>query len=136
MSLTGTCLCGAVRYEANADPVFSGNCYCGDCQKETGGGHATVVGVPDANVKITGPTSTFTKLADGGQPTERTFCSKCGSTLFSRPRSIAGITLLRAGTLDNPAQIAPSMSIYVSRAHAWDQPHAGLPKFPEMPPHP
>lgn len=43
MSLTGTCLCGAVRYEASAEPVFSGNCYRIDCQKEAGSGHLTVV---------------------------------------------------------------------------------------------
>ena len=43
MSFTGTCLCGAVRYEASAEPVFSGNCYRIDCQKEAGSGHLTVV---------------------------------------------------------------------------------------------
>jgi hypothetical protein len=116
--------------------VFSGHCYCIDCQKEAGGGHLTIVAVPDGMVEITGPTSTFTKLAASGQPNERTFCSKCGSTLFSRPQSITGITLLRAGTLDDPSQIAPSMSVYTSRAHAWDQPNASIPRFPEMPPRP
>jgi hypothetical protein len=136
MSLTGTCLCGAVRYESGSEPAFSGHCYCTDCQKETGSGHLTVVGVPDATFKVSGPTSTFTKLAASGQPTERTFCSKCGSTVFSRPRTFAGMTLLRAGTLDDPSQIKPSMSIYTSRAHAWDQPHAHIPNFPEMPPPP
>jgi hypothetical protein len=135
MSLTGACLCGAVRYVASAEPVFCGHCYCTDCQKEAGSGHTTVAAVPDATVEITGPTRTFTKIAASGQPNERTFCSQCGSTLFSRPRSIDGITLLRVGTLDDPSQIAPSMSVYVSRAHAWDEPNASIPKFPEMPPH-
>lgn len=46
MSLKGGCLCGAVRYEASAEPVFSGHCYCVDCQKETGGGHSTVAAIP------------------------------------------------------------------------------------------
>jgi hypothetical protein len=136
MPLAGTCLCGAVQYEASAEPVFSGHCYCTDCQKETGCGHLTVVAVPDATVKVTGPTSTFIKLAASEQPIERTFCSKCGTTLLSRPRSMPGVALLRAGTLDDPSKIAPSMSIYTSRAHAWDQPSASLPKFPEMPPRP
>jgi hypothetical protein len=136
MSLSGTCLCGAVRYEASAEAVFSGHCYCKDCQKEAGAGHLTVVAVPDASVKITGPLNTYTKLSASGQPTERTFCSTCGSTLFSRPRTIAGTTLLRVGTLDDPSQIAPSMSVYASRAHSWDPPSESIPKFPEMPPHP
>lgn len=134
MSLTGACLCGAVRYEASAEPLFSGHCYCGDCQKETGGGHLTIAAVPDATVNITGPTATFSKVGGSGQTIERTFCTKCGSTLFSRPKATAGMTLLRAGTLQNPAQITPGMSIYVSRAQAWDQPNANIPGFPELPP--
>jgi hypothetical protein len=44
--------------------------------------------------------------------------------------------LLRAGTLDDASQISPSMSIYASRAHPWDQPNESIPKFPEMPPRP
>lgn len=136
MSLTGTCLCGAVRYEAGAEPVFSGHCHCTDCQKESGGGHMTMAAVPDAAVKITGRTSSFTKLSASGRPTERTFCPTCGSTLFSRPQSIAGLTLLRVGTLDNPSVIAPSMSMFTSRAQAWDPPNASLPMFADMPPHP
>ncbi len=135
MSLTGSCLCGAVKYEANAEPVFSGHCHCTDCQKESGTGHATVVAVPDAAVKVTGPTSTFTKTASSNQPNERTFCSNCGSTVFSRPKALAGMTLLRAGTLDDPSQITPGMSVYAKRAHAWDPPNANIPKFAEMPPH-
>jgi hypothetical protein len=134
MSLSGTCLCGAVRYEAGAEPLFSGHCHCADCQKETGGGHITIAAVPDAAVKVTGATTTFTKPGGSGQPTERTFCSKCGSTVFSRPRAMAGMTMLRAGTLDNPSQISPSMSIFTSRATAWDPPNTSIPGFPELPP--
>ncbi len=136
MPLTGACLCGAVQYEASAEPLFSSHCYCTDCQKETGGGHLTIAAVPDASVKIKGATSTFCKLGGSGQPTERTFCSKCGSTVFARPRALAGITILRVGTLDDPSRITPSMSIFTSRAQSWDQPDASIPGFPELPPRP
>jgi hypothetical protein len=136
MPLKGACLCGAVQYEASAEPLFSSHCYCTDCQKETGGGHLTITAVLDASVTIKGATSTFTKLGGSGQPTERTFCSKCGSTVFARARALAGITILRAGTLDDPSKITPSMSIYTSRAQTWDQPNANIPGFSELPPRP
>ena len=136
MSLSGSCLCGAVRYQSSAVPAFAGHCYCLDCQKETGGGHLTIAAVPDATFKVTGPTGTFTSQGGSGQTIDRTFCSKCGSTLFSRPLAMAGMTILRAGTLDDPSQITPSMSIYTSRAQAWDPPYASLPGFPERPPRP
>ncbi|HEY6451009.1 MAG TPA: GFA family protein [Steroidobacteraceae bacterium] len=134
MSLSGGCLCGAVRYESSADPVFSGHCYCTDCQKESGCGHTTVAAVPDAAFRITGATAGFSKLGGSGQATERTFCVKCGTTLFSRPVAAAGLTILRAGTLDDTSQITPGMSIYASRARAWDPPPAHIPAFAEMPP--
>lgn len=134
MSLSGGCLCGAVRYETNAEPAFSGHCYCTDCQKHVGGGHATVAGVPDASLKVTGSTRSYSKPGDSGQPVERTFCPNCGTTLFTRPKAMAGMTMLRAGTLDDPSKILPGMSIYTSRAQSWDPPNPGLPGFAQMPP--
>jgi hypothetical protein len=34
--ITGGCLCGQVRYSANAEPAFVGVCHCTHCQKQTG----------------------------------------------------------------------------------------------------
>jgi hypothetical protein len=132
MALTGSCLCGAVKYQSAADPLFAGNCYCIDCQKETGAGHGTIVGVPDAAFSVTGPLTTFTKPGDSGKNLERSFCSKCGTTVFGRPEAAPGLTLIRAGTLDDPSIATPIMSLYVSRAHNWDPPVAGVPGHPEM----
>jgi hypothetical protein len=134
MPLTGGCLCGAVRYVADAEPLFSGNCYCRDCQKESGAGHLTAASVPDASLKITGTTATFSKRGASGKPFERIFCPKCGSTLFGRPQVLPGITMVRAGTLDDPAQIVPRVNVYVSSANAWDAPDPTLRSYPGMPP--
>ncbi len=51
---TGGCMCGAVRYECSAAPMFMGNCHCRDCQRASGGGYAPAIGVPRSAVKITG----------------------------------------------------------------------------------
>ncbi len=136
MSLKGGCLCGAVRYEAGAEPVFSGHCYCIDCQKGTGCGHVTVAAVPEGALKITGQTATYTKPGGSGLDIERVFCPICGTPVYSRPRAMPGMLMLRAGTLDDPSQVVPAMSIYASRAQAWDPPNAAIPAFPEMPPRP
>ena len=29
----GGCLCGALRYEAEGEPLYEGHCYCADCRK-------------------------------------------------------------------------------------------------------
>ncbi|RYZ47877.1 MAG: aldehyde-activating protein, partial [Proteobacteria bacterium] len=36
MSYQGGCACGAIRYEISAEPLASVDCYCRDCQKESG----------------------------------------------------------------------------------------------------
>jgi hypothetical protein len=41
--IEGGCLCGRVRYSAEAEPTFAGVCHCTDCQKFSGSAFATVL---------------------------------------------------------------------------------------------
>lgn len=31
--ISGSCLCGAIRYSASASPLFQVHCHCQDCRK-------------------------------------------------------------------------------------------------------
>jgi len=44
-TMAGGCLCGAVRYVITGAPRFISQCCCKDCQKATGTGHTTIVGI-------------------------------------------------------------------------------------------
>ena len=134
MAFKGHCLCGAVHYESSGPAVFMGNCYCADCRRESGTGHITAVAVPDPTLRTEGETQDFNKLADSGQSIRNTFCPICATTLFTHPSGLPGLALIRAGTLDYPAQVAPQMNMYVACAPAWDRPAPGLKDFPGMAP--
>ena len=54
MEIKGGCLCGAVRYTAEADPTSATVCHCRDCQKFTGSAFAALVRVPKEAVTIEG----------------------------------------------------------------------------------
>ena len=40
MKVHGSCHCGAIRFEADADPAKAGVCHCTDCQSLTGSAFA------------------------------------------------------------------------------------------------
>ena len=52
--ITGRCLCGAVTYSVDADPVVQVACHCTDCQRQTGGPFSVIVGVPRAALNVEG----------------------------------------------------------------------------------
>lgn len=134
MALTGGCLCGAVRYTVSGDMIFSGKCYCDDCRKTSGTGHGSVYAVPESAVKITGKLTEYKKAGGSGQPITRRFCPVCGSKISATADVMPGVMMISASSLDDPTKFVHQMSVYASRAPAWDQPPAGAPAFPEMPP--
>lgn len=133
--LTGGCACGAVRYECNADPVLVVHCCCRDCQRTSGAQMSTNAVVPDGAFKVTaGETRTFETRGDSGGTVVRHFCPTCGSNLFSRPTALAGMVVVKVGTLDDPAGVVPGMTIFTRSAPPWAVLPQDLPAFPGMPP--
>ena len=78
----GGCACGAIRDQYTAEPMSMFNCHCRDCQRATGAGHACVVVVPAAALKVTSGERSyhFTASAAIGRH-KRGFCAECGSRL-------------------------------------------------------
>jgi hypothetical protein len=133
VTTTGGCLCGQLRYAFEGEPAFIGKCYCLDCHKESGTGHITFVSVPASALTVTGESRSYTRVASSGSDTIRTFCPHCGTTVFGHPTSLGDVRVLRAGTLDDPSGLVPTLAIYGSRAPSWDRPPDGIKVVPEMP---
>jgi hypothetical protein len=130
---TGGCMCGKVRYECTADPIFMGNCHCLDCQKATGTAYEAAIGIPAATLKVTGQVKYHDNQADSGNIMSRGFCPECGSRLLGKVSAMPDLAMLTAGSLDDPKQYVPQMDIYTSSAQPWDHMNPALPKFPKMP---
>jgi hypothetical protein len=128
----GSCRCGKVTYSSSADAVFVGVCHCKSCQKSTGSAYATVVAVPTPTLTVTGTTKRFDDVADSGQPTHREFCPECGSTVTQSVDVMPGLTMITAGTLDDPGSVKPSMQIFCDSAQPWAT-IGEMQSFPKMP---
>ena len=126
----GGCLCGAIRYEIKSEPALTAICYCTHCQKQSGAMYSTNLGVPEAEYVQTGETKIFHDKGDSGMSVDRYFCGTCGSPILSRAEALPGMVLIKAGTLDSLAGIAPSMELYTDRSAEWVAPVAGTQRFP------
>jgi hypothetical protein len=133
VEISGGCLCGKVRYSANAEPLFTGVCHCHDCQKFSGTAFAAVLAVPKAAVSVTGALKTFTKNGDSGQPIHRRFCPECGSGIMDEAALMPDAVMLNIGTLDDPSWVKPGMQIYCDSAQPWVQLGGEMKSFARMP---
>lgn len=133
-TLTGGCLCGAVRYQITADPLMAGHCHCLSCRSLSGAGHSTLAAFPAHAVEFTGEVKGYDWIADSGANVTSQFCPNCGSPLFGLNDRMEGLVAVRLGSLDDPDRVAPQMEIYTDRLLEWDRLADGLPAFPGMPP--
>ncbi|MDJ0948173.1 MAG: GFA family protein [Alphaproteobacteria bacterium] len=132
-TITGGCRCGAIRYETEAEPVMTLNCYCKDCQKASGTAGSAAFVVPREAVKVDGEPKFHAVVADSGQEVHRGFCPECGSPLFGKPDMAPALMAVCAGSLDDPGWFKPGVSVYTCRAHDWSRVPNDIPSFEKLP---
>jgi len=131
---TGGCLCGAVRYEARGEPLFTGHCYCADCRKASGAGFIPFISFAASTVRFQGTTRTFTSKAASGRDAVRNFCPHCGALLFGGIVGQDRFHTIYAGSLDDPHGFRPTIAIFARGRPAWAVIPPGLAVYDGMPP--
>ena len=132
--LNGGCLCGAIRYRLTGPSRYVMQCCCRDCQKATGTGHTTIIGVHRDQLELDGSPATYTNYGDTGGEVTRHFCGNCGGRLYTSGTLPGDNVIVQAGSLDEPSMIAPQAVIYVKDAAAWDHFDPALPRHDTTPP--
>ena len=134
-TMTGGCLCGAIRYEVTGEPIFSTHCHCRDCQRASGSAYIATARLPAAGFRITkGSPKRFVGKADSGNEVTRVFCGDCGSPLYSKPVARPDMIGIYVGGLDDPSGFRPDVVIFASRGQPWDHLDPALPRLPHMRP--
>jgi hypothetical protein len=105
---TGGCLCGSVRYSLEGEPFHVGRCHCADCRKESGSTYTIYGQWPRDAFTVEGEYATY----DG-----RSFCPRCGSSLFTLEDDAAEV---RLGSLDDaPFELVPEAEVWIKRREPW-----------------
>ncbi len=132
MKWTGGCLCGAVRFESDADPKWVSHCHCGMCRRQTGALVGTYVAFPAGTVRWTGVAPTRYRSS---KDVERSFCSKCGGTIgFHRVHE----TTLSAGSFDDPSALPfdgkENLHVWCQERVSWFDVSDDWPRHDRFPP--
>ena len=128
-TLTGGCLCGAVRYEAKGTPSLSAICHCLMCQRASGAPFMALIFLPSDAVKVTkGEPSIY----QSSSTSNRRFCGRCGSPLFFE-RHTRSLTAVMVGSLDDPNMFKPEMHVCVESSMKWMDIRDDAPRYSKKP---
>jgi hypothetical protein len=129
-NLSGSCLCGAVRYQASGELQRFYHCHCSRCRKATGTGHASNLFLKGTIEWESGPDRIKSFKVPDAERFTNTFCETCGGRV---PRFIEqyGMVFIPAGSLDVEPELAPQARIFMGSGAAWSCGKVELPEFDE-----
>jgi len=126
---TGSCLCGAVRFEVAGEVSQIELCHCVKCRKAYGAAFAATLYARAEDFRwLEGErrVATFDAPLESTPPAYRhCFCTACGSPL---PLVWDGLPLveLPAATLDDPIGVRPRYHMFTSQKPEWFEISDGL----------
>ena len=108
MTREGGCLCGAVRFTCEGEPLNVRTCHCRNCQKAMGSPFFARALYDQRAITVNGDTGRY----PSSDHLERVFCKECGTRLFSWRRNCtaAGVAL---ATFDDRNAFTPTEHIWV-----------------------
>ena len=129
----GGCVCGAVRYRVQAQPVFGMVCHCRFCQRRLGSAFAVLAYFNEQDVEITqGELTHCEHRSDESQRWLRMeFCIRCGTTVTHTAEVRPGLRAIAGGTFDNPAWFTIDRHIWTRSALPWVTVPPDVTAFPQ-----
>jgi len=134
MTITGGCLCGAVRWASSEPPIVTRVCWCRECQFIGAGSGTVNACFRTTTFNVVGATKDYSTVADSGNRMHRRFCAACGTPLFSQAEVRPHLIFVRAGSFDDPDLVSPAMTIWTANAPRWACFDASLPLMEGQPP--
>jgi hypothetical protein len=128
-SREGGCACGAVRYRVTAEPLIVHCCHCLNCQRQTGSAFVINVLIEADRVELLSGSPQAVEVPREDGSSQVIFrCPTCQIAVYSE-YGPSGVLFVRAGTLDDPASVAPDVHIFTRSKLPWVTLPASTPAF-------
>jgi hypothetical protein len=121
----GHCLCGAVRYQCRAAPLWQAHCHCESCRRATSSPFTSFLGMADGQWSWVGAAPATYASSPGVM---RYFCQTCGSQMAYRSEAFPAETHFYATTLDDPEAYAATEHVHSDERLSWLHLADGLPQ--------
>lgn len=127
--ISGSCLCGSVKYRISGKVGDIIHCHCKTCQKAHGTAFSSVATVNDTDFTILGDENL--KYFESSMGKKRYFCTTCGTQIYAK-RDNSQHVILRLGSLDDDPKSNEKNHIWVSHKASWYSINSNLPEHSEF----
>jgi hypothetical protein len=130
MHVTGSCLCGAVRFEVRGPFLRASHCHCSRCRKHSGTAVCTQTRVRRESFRLLSGEGALRVYRPAPGAAVKAFCTICGSSLFGGSWPEGDEISIRLGAFDDDPGIRPQYHTFVDSRAPWDTIADDLPRFP------
>ncbi|WP_208990275.1 GFA family protein [Pseudovibrio brasiliensis] len=120
MKRSGRCMCGAVSYKIDGDPVVTAQCHCEECRRTSGTGHSIGAMFRVDQVKISGDLGEYVYTSANGSQVTKAFCPNCGSPIYGCNTNAPDHMTLPLGSMDNAEDLEVQVVIFNRDKQHWD----------------
>lgn len=124
--LRGGCLCGALRYQADAAPLHETLCHCSMCRRSAGAPTVAWFSLPRDGLRFVQGT---TALYRSSEHATRGFCARCGTQITFEAVYAPGEIDVTTASLDDPERVAPRDHTHAESRLSWVGSGDGLPQY-------
>ena len=126
--VTGSCLCGAVRFRVRLPSLFCGHCHCTMCQRNHGAGYVTWFAIPRSRLDIESGESELVRF-ESSEHGSRSFCGRCGTSLFCESTRHPDHVDIPLANMHAPIDRDPELHFFFDDRAAWVVVDDALPRF-------
>lgn len=118
MTMTGSCLCGTVKYATGSDFEMVGNCHCRTCKKITGSAFEAFAVIACESFTLLAGDESLVEYKVSSKA-KKHFCGICGTPVYNQHRLAPGKLIVHLGSLDEPERLTPSVNLYCESMLPW-----------------